>query len=218
MHRLLLLPIVRWTVLLAMLLAAIILEPLFGESKTIDLLVLALFEFAVVGALLTSLSDTRALSFGGLVTLIWFGLSIHAVRYDGLSGVSATFSLVMLLGSLVVTFLNLMRRKEADLDALIAAIFGYLLIGMTWASLFVQVERMSPGAISYPEGEPLWSSMVYFSLVTLTSLGYGDILPVSGIARVLAALEAVIGVLYLAVMVGSIVGSFERKPRKDPGA
>jgi hypothetical protein len=55
----------------------------------------------------------------------------------------------------------------------------------------------------------IWSSVVYYSIVTITSLGYGDILPISPLARMVAGFEAIVGVLYIAIMIGSIVGKFQ---------
>ena len=104
-----------------------------------------------------------------------------------------------------------MRRGQGDVDTLLGAIFGYLLLAMAWAMLFIQIERWRPGSFSVPEGSDVWSSMLYYSIVTLTTLGYGDVLPISDLARMAAGFEAVIGVLYIAVMVGTIVGNMNTR-------
>ena len=89
------------------------------------------------------------------------------------------------------------------------------MLGMVWAMLFIQIESWQPGSISFTDGADIWSTSIYYSLVTLTSLGYGDILPISPLARVVAGLEAVVGVLYIAVMIGSIVGTYKGAGRED---
>ncbi|PRY26933.1 ion channel [Aliiruegeria haliotis] len=201
-------PEVRWGALLVLLLVAILLEPVFGASRPVELLGLALLQFVVVRALFTSVTDRRGRIAGLALALFWFGATLFAIFVDALHGVVAAVSVLMLAGALYVTFRNLLDREAGDLEALVGAVFGYVLLAMAWAMFFVQIERWQPGAISFPDDAPLWSSSVYYSLVTLTSLGYGDILPVHPLARVMSGLEAVVGVLYIAVMIGSIVGSY----------
>jgi Ion channel len=81
--------------------------------------------------------------------------------------------------------------------------------GLLWATLYLAVDVFSPGSIqigSHPADRQ--TELLYFSLVTLSTIGYGDIVPVSGEARILAALEGVTGVLYIAITVALLVGRF----------
>lgn len=204
----------RWGILLMLLLLAILLEPLFGPALPVRLLGLALFEIVVVAALVTSVRDVRGRSFGAVIAALWFAASLLAMSTDVLHGPLVAVSVALLLGALFVTFRNLLDREAGDLDALIGAIFGYLLLAMAWAMLFVHIERWQPGAFTFPDDADHWSSLIYYSLVTLTSLGYGDILPVAALARIAAGLEAVVGVLYIAVMIGSIVGTYRPATRE----
>ena len=97
-------------------------------------------------------------------------------------------------------------------DKLLGAICAYLLVGVTWALLFALIGDLDPGAFRWPSlhGEQVteasFSTYTYFSFVTLTTLGYGDVSPVSEIARRLALLEALLGQIYLAVLVARLVG------------
>ena len=56
----------------------------------------------------------------------------------------------------------------------------------------------------------IWNELLYFSLVTLTTLGYGDITPLGAVARIWSALEALVGTLYLAVLISRLVGIYRR--------
>jgi hypothetical protein len=106
---------------------------------------------------------------------------------------------------------------QVTTDKLSGAVCVFLLIGFIWASLFSVVELVTPGSLRFPEeeqgdmlerlkhGEPN-TPMFYFSFVTLTTLGYGDVLPVSPAARMLAWIEAVLGQLYLTILVARLVG------------
>jgi hypothetical protein len=87
----------------------------------------------------------------------------------------------------------------------------YLLLGGAWAALYGVIETLHPG--SFQLGGQLTdrqSDFIYFSLVTLSTVGYGDIVPLTGEARMLAALEGVTGVLYIAITVAILVSGFRR--------
>ena len=94
-----------------------------------------------------------------------------------------------------------------------AALCMYLLMGLLWSFIYTLLFAIDPESIrlasvvhSEVGGGDVFSEMYYFSFVTLTTLGYGDILPVSRLARSLATMEAILGQLYLAVVIASLVG------------
>lgn len=200
---------IRWGGMLCLLVGAFLLEPLAGSSTFIDIASLALFELTIVGAVFLSVDNNTVRTLGFGLAVLWFALSIAAIFGVNMNGAVAWLSIVLVIGALFATFRILMRRGQSDVETLLGAIFGYFLLAMAWAMLFVHIERWKPGSFSVPEGSDVLSSMFYYSLVTLTTLGYGDVLPVTPIARIAAGFEAVIGVLYIAVMVGSIVGNFK---------
>lgn len=97
-----------------------------------------------------------------------------------------------------------------DGDHLMAALSAYLLVGVFWGAIYVAVEEGIPGSLlaagaRFPQGMSLPDG-IYFSFVTLATLGYGDITPVTPVARGLAIFEAIIGQFYLAVLVARLVG------------
>ena len=89
-----------------------------------------------------------------------------------------------------------------------AALIAYLFIGLLGANLYLLVELIYPGSFSIPHETILKDPSVfkYFSFVTLTTLGYGDISPISSQARSLSVLEALIGQIYLAVLIARLIG------------
>jgi len=91
---------------------------------------------------------------------------------------------------------------------LYTAVSIYLLLAYTWAALYGAMVNLYPG--SFHLAPDRQSDLLYFSLVTLTTVGYGDVLPLSGEARMLAALEAVTGVLYIAITVAILVSGYRR--------
>ncbi len=89
------------------------------------------------------------------------------------------------------------------------AICFYLLLGMIWAMIYLLLMRAAPGSFSgvaSTEWQGNFPHMIYFSFVTLTTLGYGDISPLLPVSRFFVYLEAVIGQFYLAILVASLVG------------
>jgi hypothetical protein len=104
---------------------------------------------------------------------------------------------------------SLFREKKVTFEIISGAICGYFLIGLTWAFVFSVLESFHPGSFRLPEGlGTTISHFAYYSFVTLTTLGYGDITPLSGPARSLALLEAVTGQLYIAIMIAGLVGIY----------
>ncbi len=109
--------------------------------------------------------------------------------------------------ALLVYILN---QQEPQPDTIYGGICVYLLLGYLWSDLYAITELFSPGSFSFSAGELTLVSMKgelnYFSFVTLATLGYGEITPVSALARTLAILEAVIGQMFVAVFIARLVG------------
>ena len=102
-------------------------------------------------------------------------------------------------------------------NKLTGAVCVFLLLGIIWTMLYTLAESLSPGAFNglqhsedelpYIEWYEHFPDLTYFSFVTLTTLGYGDITPKLPLARFLAYLQAIVGQLYIAIMVASLVGA-----------
>lgn len=101
---------------------------------------------------------------------------------------------------------ELFRLKEVDRHTLIGAAITYVFLGLTFASGFFLLQTLDPGAVAIPRdtAEPL-AELTYFSFVTLTTLGYGDVVPVSPAAKMLAVYEALVGQVFVAVAMASLV-------------
>jgi len=107
-----------------------------------------------------------------------------------------------------------MRATKVDLEHLYAALSAYLLAGIFFALFYWVLEQIGPGAFA-AAGNFSRVSAIYFSFVTLATLGYGDIIPRSDVARGLAIVEGVGGQLFLAVLVARLVSLYGRG--KDAG-
>lgn len=114
--------------------------------------------------------------------------------------------LLALLLLLLIVLAQTFRDGPVTHHRLLGAVSAYLLLGVIWAEAYSLLEILRPGSFSGPisvaDGPRAW---FYFSFITLSTAGYGDILPLHPAARSLAALEAVTGPLYLAVLLARLV-------------
>ncbi len=130
--------------------------------------------------------------------------------------VSALYILFLCyIGFFICRFL--FETEEISMDMVFAALCLYMYIGLIWMFIYVIAEVNRPGSFRFPTELPtdpeayinsLWNNFSYFSFVTLATLGYGDIVPLARFTRAWAILEAVIGQLYLAVVVARVVGLY----------
>jgi len=100
---------------------------------------------------------------------------------------------------------NLLSITVVTSDLIYCAIATFLLIGIGWGGVYTVVEGLSPGSFS---AETETGDLLYFSFVTLTTLGYGDVLPTSTLSKRLAIIEAAMGSIYMAVIIALIVGRY----------
>ncbi len=118
-------------------------------------------------------------------------------------GISATF----ILGRIA-------RGRGVDANRLTGAVCVYLLLGVSIGLLNILVYKFAPDAFRGLSGDSTqWHGLdlLYYSFVTMTTLGYGDITPVAPMAKALAYLAAVVGQLYVAILIGALVGLYLRR-------
>ena len=118
-----------------------------------------------------------------------------------------TFSFGTILYFYIVVLLvkNLLSIRVVTADLIYCAISIYLLIGIMWAGIYTVLEGISPGSFSETSGTV---DLLYFSFVTLTTVGFGDVAPLSVLGKRLAVFEAAMGSIYMAVIIAMIVGRY----------
>ncbi|HEC27722.1 MAG TPA: two pore domain potassium channel family protein [Gammaproteobacteria bacterium] len=97
-----------------------------------------------------------------------------------------------------------------DIHKIVGAVCIYLLLGLIWALMYLLIAEAAPDAFNGLQQAPWYdnfSQLSYYSFVTLTTLGYGDISPVSPIAQFLAYMEAIVGIFYTTILVASLIGA-----------
>src|ERR1700741_1514771 len=129
-----------------------------------------------------------------------------------LTGIRWAF-LAAFFGLTAAGLFSYLRNSRSVAQAeLYTAVNIYLLLGLLWAAIYLAIDAFSPGSIQIgSHSADRQTELLYFSLITLSTVGYGDIVPLSGPARILTALEGVTGVLYIATTVAVLVGRFRNE-------
>jgi len=147
------------------------------------------------------------------------GLVLHIIELIASGGLrkililniagSACYSILLIIVAVLI-IKDLFSGKKVTIDKIYGAVTAYLMLGLFWVGLYEITCAFRPGAIAATNGAPLsnYAGFVHFSLTTLTTLGYGDIVPISKLAMSLANCEAVVGQFFLAVIVARLVGLF----------
>ncbi|MEO8350097.1 MAG: potassium channel family protein [Chthoniobacteraceae bacterium] len=128
------------------------------------------------------------------------------------------FGLVFLTLIIVNLLRFVLRTPRVNTEVLCASISAYLMLGLAWSFAYRLVSYATPGAFSFNRiHEQAMDGYMssYFSFVTLTTVGYGDIAPVSPVARMLAVMESMTGTLYVAVLIARLVALYSRTPASD---
>ena len=138
-----------------------------------------------------------------------------------MANLGSFLAFIVFLGTVIAY--EIIREDRVGIDTVLGGVTIYMLMGMGWAFAYSAVEHLSPGSFSTevplqdlrPTFDFLFPELLYFSFVTLTTLGYGDIAPIHPAARVLAIFEAIVGQLYVAVAIAALVGLLLTQLRPD---
>ena len=200
----------RFLILLVLILLTIVLTPFlddFIETRILMDFFLTVIFIAIILAIRSKRSQLIIASFLA-VPLILSTWSFYFVELRSISLMTRIFG-ALFFGYSVINILHIVvQSEEVTKETIFAAIVAYLLIAMMWAFLYMILELMIPGSFVFPDKSFRAETMQfeYFSFVTITTLGYGDIIPLSNKASALALLEALIGQVYLVVLVAWLVG------------
>lgn len=200
--------------------------PLTLHGQAADLLYTLLYPLVVLlGVRVVRPRGQRLLPVAVLsVVFLFFGFWAALAPGEPMVRLGLFAAIVLFQGYLIQQLLvfvfrhHRLRRQTHGPELIMAAICAYLLLGGVFAALFGIVETLSPGAFedSLAPHEPVgWQDLTYLSFVTLVTLGYGDLVPVTGWARSLATGEAVAGTLFLTTVIARIVGAYVSLPGTD---
>ena len=147
------------------------------------------------------------------IVIVGVLLNVIAAQTTNVAAIYGSFFAVMafLLIAIFVTFRNVATDTDISANRIVGAVAVYLLLGVLWAIAYTVVDMVWPGSFTGFEAgaDAEWDSeWLYYSFVTMTTLGYGDIAPVSPVARLLAYMQAIFGQLYIAILVAGLVSAY----------
>jgi len=201
----------RFGFLLIAILLLFVLRPFLVGYVSIEIL-MDIFMFTIIISVIYAVSEQKRILIIALaiaipmLALSWSDYFIDTaashLAADVISAVFAAYATIIILS-------YVFAEKKITAEVIFAAISGFFLIGLMWAFVFSALEFILPGSFHLPvmEGNRL-AQAVYYSFVTLSTLGYGDITPVSPPARSFALLEAITGQLYIAILIAGLVGKY----------
>ena len=189
--------------------------PFVEEIQGGELIVSGLFSLVLLAGVLAVADRKRVLIIAiVLVTPAIAGRWINHFRPDLVPPPVFLVAALVLIAFVVANLLRfILRAPVVTGEVLCASISAYLMLGLIWTMAYWLVDQLTPGgAFSFNTNAGTQSmngfNAFYFSFITLSTVGYGDITPLSRIARWLAALEAMTGLLYVAVLIARLVSLY----------
>ncbi len=195
--------------LVLLLFVGALLEYLPGDTGPI------IIQAATVAVLLISalsLKESRSLFVTGIVFVLLMFLMVAGGEILNQAGFSYTHLFLLLCFFIWMTWLvahQVLFTGSITSNDIVGAICLYMLLGLIWATLYLFIAEAVPGAFNgLPQAPWLdnFAAAIYFSFVTITTLGYGDISPVLPLARFFVIMEAIVGVFFMAILVASLIG------------
>jgi hypothetical protein len=209
---------------LAFLVLMTVLYPMLGPSRPGRIVIDTIFALMLLSGAIATLDQPL---------LMWLIIALSALEYaaDLFVEFNPAFSFrgwdtgLKVAGMAILVVMTLKQTflpGPVSVHRVMGGVAAYLLIGVTWAFMFKLLMQEIPEAIHFQEpltpgastGEP--SRLLYFSFETLTTVSYGDAYPVHRIARSLAIAEALIGQLYPAILIATLVGMALQQRAKEP--
>jgi hypothetical protein len=215
----------KYEMLLAAQILLSVISPLFSATAASNIIVDIAISAVYVAAIYV-VSNTRKHVLIGLAlmvpsfALLWISeiVQIQLLELIALTGAVMFFSYIAWL-----ILSDILHARLVTFDIIAGGISVYFFFGNICGLIYAIIARVDPNAFLIPETTASFiadnisevGSAMYFSFVTLTTLGYGDITPINAVARSLAYLEAATGQIYLTVLIASLVGMHISRPREE---
>ncbi len=218
----------RFLVLLVTLVLLLVIQPIFRGFSPRGLVLDVLYSFVLVAAILSIFEGKWPKTFALLLgipalTGRWLAYMLASTGGDLVNLGDQFVEVIFLVFAAAMTLRAVLAQPRISADSIYGTVCAYLLLGIAWGSLYSVQEIIQPGSFAAADdlapvlqaADTRDSVLVYYSFVTLTTVGYGDITPVSAATRTLSWLEAMTGQFYIAVLVASLVGIRVSQGRRD---
>jgi len=201
----------KFTILLVLALVNVIAAPFLPSAVSLELFLDISFTLVILAAVL-SVSKGKRISLAGAVGLmlpclffIWW--TYLFTFHSRVMLASTILQVVFIVYIAFLILLSVLNAPKVNRDVISAALVVYIFIATFFSKLYLMLELNFPGSFSIPHETLMQNPEVlrYFSIVTLSTLGYGDVLPVTAKAQTMAGVEAIVGQIYLAVLIARLV-------------
>lgn len=225
----------RFLQLTIMLILMLLLTPVLVRYRILGALAeVVMLDSLVVAASASSLGRKMRwpllITWGVAIGSFAVGLLLLPPAHNHLAFVLCSFFYTLFSLGCTVAVLSFVAESHqgVNMDAILASVAAYVLLALSFSCLFSLLAMFDPQSfqpytiLSPKHPAHVYLTMIYFSLITLTTVGYGDITPFSGFAQMFSGVEALIGQLYLAILVAYLVGShlsarlLERQKQSPP--
>jgi hypothetical protein len=194
--------------------------PFFSKENAIIYLLVRLIWLFLLFTGITSLAENRSQMIRfSIIPVLLIVVSLLRFLFNNVIFDYVEFLIMLATFALLIgmVFVKVFEPGSITIHRVIGSILAYMLIGNVWAQVFQFIFIHMPGSIQVPDTYTLTgvpsSVFIYFSYTTLTTTGYGEILPVSALARTLVIIEQLIGVLYPVVLIGRLVSLVSDNPK-----
>lgn len=209
----------KFTILLITLLLLMFLAPFVQYLRVGDSRLFSTLVSSILFSMLWLSAANAASDNIHLIRIVWLWtvlIVIMQISHAVTNVQSLVISLNMMTAGLISVLLSLLighifQADKVRLETISVSLCGYLLLGIFWADIYSIVAYLDPGAfrgagVDMEFGGDSSGVALYFSYVTLTTLGYGDIVPANASVGMLCSAEAITGQIYLTVLVARLVG------------
>jgi hypothetical protein len=208
----------RFIFLLATIFLLLAVTPFLEGFVRLRFLFNAFLSAVLVSAVYALSQKIRNLAIAALLAIpmlfsIW---SQYFVRSDAIFLIGRICGVLFIAFTIFHILRHIFQEQEVTKDTIAGAAAVYMLFALMWSFLYGVLDLVEPGSFAISESQTLGERNIflYYSFVTITTLGYGDVTPVTYIAASLAVLEAVVGQLYLVVLIAWLVGMYVSKKSK----
>jgi hypothetical protein len=205
---------------LTILVAFFVIFPLLEDTALGNLVIVILVNLFLLSALYSLSDRPRQLILGALLAIpplltgwVWY---FHP---SATAGIALLIASVVFLSYILLLFLRrIIVAPEVTSIEICRAVMVYILIGLIFGMIYMLMEIVSIGAFNIASGSPSLSTLFYFSFTALSTTGFGDINAVSPMARSVVTIEMLVGVMYMAVLIGLLINAFRasRVYKKKP--
>ena len=195
--------------LLVSMLLLITVFPYFEKTEIGSTILVVLFTAVLLSGIYAVSYDIRYVAVGLLLAIPTFILGWSNAFTPRITADLAwmIFMIVFLVYTLAIILRHIFEADSVTIGEIYAAISVYVMIGLAFGIGYHFLNTLGPDSIKFNEGEDTMSALIYFSFTTLSTVGYGDITPISAIARSLSIIEMIIGATYVAVLIGALINA-----------